>query len=376
MTYASTNLPVTVLQQLKSDNPEYLQDGDTLYLIGGFYTADNVNWTTLNTISAINVPGMMNAVMTGNTNLAQFVTTNTSIPQFKVTGGQLGKIGNNFYLTFGHDCEGPYCAPATPPPPTGSQTYTDSIYEFSADPTLASVTILNTITHPDADNSGFRRRDYTLVPFSVGTTPTLFALGGPFTQDPDNALVWTNGINFTANLQTNLNFINQQANQYLSPALSMYSTSRQISYVATFSGLSNLYWGTSGLVYDNSAPYGNILDLISSNAAGNVQEYANLQPLCSGQPVATCLYMGLTAQFIPTAENNYDSRHILQLDQLPQNSPTLVGYIYAGLLSPDRVIFTDPTPSYATNTVYAVYLTPAGSGALNWQNITNMFPGN
>lgn len=363
---ASTDLPVAVKNQLASSDPEFLQDGDTLYIVGGFFTPDNVTFTTLNTITAINIPGMINAIINNQTNLAQFVTYNTSIPQFKVTGGQLGKIGSYFYLAYGQDCEGAYCAT--------SQTYTNSIYQFSADASLASITIVNTATHLDLDGSGWRRRDYTLAPFMIGSTSTLFAMGGPFTPG-SNALVWTNGISINANLQSNNHFINQQANQYLSPHLSMYSASRNVSYLATFSGLSNLYWSTTGLVNDNTTPYGNILDLISSDAAGNVQEYANLQPLCSGQPLASCLYMGLAAEFIPVPAY-YDSRYILQLDQLPQNTPTLIGYIYGGLLSTEQDIFVSgPGPSFATNKVYAVYIVPSGSGTVNWQNITNLYPG-
>ncbi len=367
MSVSSTNLPVAVKKQLTSSDNQFLQDGDTLYIIGGFYTPDNVVWTTLNTITAINVPGMINAIINNNTNLASFVTYNTSIPQFQVTGGQLGKIGNYFYLTFGQDCEGSnYCVP--------TQTYTNSIYQFSADPTLSSISIVNTVTHGDLDGSGWRRRDYTLVPFMSGSTQTLFAMGGPFTPGI-NAFVWTNGINFSANIQANSNFINQQANQYLSPSLPMYSANANTTYVATFSGLSNLYWGASGLVNDTTTPYGNILDLISSDGSGNVQEYANLQPMCSGQPLPSCLYMGLAAHFIPVA-NNYDSRSILQLDQLPQNSSTLVGYVYGGLISTVQNIFVTPDPTSATNKVYAVYVTPSGSGSVNWQNVTNLYPGN
>jgi len=363
---SSTNLPTAVKNQISSTDQIFLQDGNTLYIIGGFYTPDNTVFTTLNTISAINVSGMMNAVINGSTNLAPFVTDNTSVPQFKVTGGQLGKIGNYFYLTFGQDCEGNYCGT--------SQTYTNSIYQISMDSTLSSINIVNSVTHGDGDGSGWRRRDYTLVPFMVGSTETLFALGGPFTPG-SNALVWTNGIDFDGSLQANSNFINQQANQYLAPALSMYSSSQQTSYVATFGGLSNLYWSTSGLVNDNTTPYGNILDLITSDASGNTQEYANIQPLCSGQPLASCLYMGLSAQFVPVTASYYDSRGILQIDQLSQNSSTLIGYLYAGLLSTSQDVFGNDE-SFPTNQIYAVYVTPNGSGSVNWQKVTNLFPGN
>ncbi|MDR3476741.1 MAG: hypothetical protein P4M14_01755 [Gammaproteobacteria bacterium] len=364
---SSTNLPVAVQNQLASSDPEFLQDGDTLYIIGGFYNVPNTaTFITLNTITAINVPGMIRAVMNHETNLAPYVNYNTSIPEFQVTGGQLGKIGNYFYLAYGQRCEGFYCGTL--------QAYTNTIYQFSADPSLSSITIVNSVRHNALDGSGWRRRDYSLAPFKLGNTDTLFALGGPFT--PGNfALVWTNGINFNSNLQSNDNFINQQANQYLSPHLSMYSANSNTSYVASFSGLSNLYWGANGLVFDNTTPYGNVMDLISADASGNVQEYANLQPLCSGQPLASCLYMGLSAEFIQAPSQNYDNRFILQLDQLPQTTPTLVGYIYGGLLSPSQTIF-GTNQSYVTNQVYAVYVVPTGSNTVSWKNITNLYPGN
>ena len=47
-----------------------------------------------------------------------------------------------------------------------------------------------------------------------GSIETLFAMAGPFTQSPTDALVWTNGISFMENMDANDNFINQQANQY------------------------------------------------------------------------------------------------------------------------------------------------------------------
>lgn len=371
----NTDLDPEVLKQLASSSPQFLQDGDTLYIIGGFYTADNLTWTTINNITSINVPGMINAVIQGSTSLNQYVNFRTDIPQFKVTGGQLGKINNYFYLAFGQDCDGAsYCT---------TQTYTNSIYQFITDPTLLSTSIVNTVIHQDLDGSGWRRRDYTLAPFIQGNAETLFAMAGPFTPGND-ALVWTNGITFNSAIQSNDNFINQQANQYSTSHLSMYSASSRTSYVATFSGLSNLYWSTNGLIYDNSSPYGNILDLISSDASGMVQEYANFQPMCSGLPLESCLYMGLGAEFIPVS-NYFDSRSILQLDQLPKNTKTLVGYIYAGLVSTSQDIFSlppppnppnPPSPSYVTNQVYAVYVVPSGPSGTSWKNITNLFPGN
>lgn len=360
MLIENTNLPIEVQRILGSTEPQELLDGDTLYLLGGYYNPPNTNtYTTLSDIVSINVPGVINAIINNDIDLGPYIHVYNDVPQFKVTGGQLGKIGNDFYLAYGQNCEGLYCATL--------QVYTNSIYRFITDPALTSVDILATVSHPDLDGSGWRRRDYTLAPMIQGGIEYLLALGGPFTPG-SNALVWTNIISFNADILGNNNVLNQQGNQYLAPFLAMYQQSKGLSFVATFSGLSNLYWTTSGLVYNNQTNYGNVLDLISIDAAGQAQEYVNLQPLCSGQPLSSCLYMGLMAKFIPYG-NFFDSRGMLLLDQLPQNTPTLVGYLYGGLLSSVQVIFTGG--SYVTNNLYAVYVTPAGDGSAHWLNVTN-----
>lgn len=361
MSLDCTNLPEDIKNQLKSSDPNPLIDGDTLYMIGGFFTADNINFMTLNTLSSFNVPGIIQAIKSDDTNLLPFVAVQTTIPEFRVTGGQLGKIGDHFYLAFGQSCVGNYCAT--------SQTYTNSLYKFQMDPTLSHIDILDSVTRSDASNSGWRRRDYSLAPIILNNTPQLFALAGPFTQG-DNAAVWTNGISFDQNLISNDHVITQQANQYEAPLLSMYSAQAQKTYVTTFGSLSNTYWTSGGLFYDNTTPYGNILDMISIGS-NDAAEYANLQPVCSGQPLASCLYMGIGTAFIH-AGNFYDARKILQLDALPMDTPVLVGYLYGGLVSTGQEPF-GTSPTEASNSVYAVYVTRKNQGVAEWQTITNLF---
>ena len=208
------------------------------------------------------------------TRMRPYVQVSTQFP-IRVTGGQMDKIGSSYYLAFGQDCEGA-------PQPSGcatSQVYNNSIYQFNLNFDLSSLDIVNQVTHADSPGSGWRRRDFTLAPYSVNGVDYLLALAGPFTPGTD-AFVWTNAISFNAELASQDNFVsNQRANQYLAPTVSMFSSSQQMSYIYTFGGLSNLYWSTSGLVYDNSTPYGNILDVITIDERGVSQEYANLSPL-------------------------------------------------------------------------------------------------
>ncbi|MFA6301994.1 MAG: hypothetical protein WC627_02535 [Legionella sp.] len=365
---SSTDLPASVRNQLVSSDPQFLQDGNTMYVIGGYFNADNTTWTTLDTFTAIDVPGMMHAVETAQTNLASYVKTLDGTPQFKVTGGQLGKIGDYFYLTYGQDYEGNYSGLTNTP----VQTYTKSIYKFSVDLSTHPITvsIVDTKTNTDP-TSGWRRRDYNLAPTMLGDTETLIALGGPFTPG-EVALVWTNAIMFDSQLQSYDHVLNQQANQYSSSILPMYSQASKLSYVATFSGLSNLYWENGELVYNIDTNYGNILDLVRSDEHGKGQEYVNVTPIVGASPN---IYIGLVANFLPVDNDTYyDGRGILQLDALPQTTPTLIGYFYGGLIAATQEIFG--FPNQATNQVYAIYVTPSVPGTVNWQNVTNLNSGN
>ncbi len=363
---SDTDLPQVVQQQLRSADQVYWRSLDTLYVIGGFYNSpiESNSYTTLDIITTFNVSGMINAIMNHDPHLAQFVHYNTTIPEFKVTGGGLGRIDSKFYLAFGQDCEGNYC--------DISQVYTNTMVKFSANSNLESITIEDKVSNYHLDSSGFRRRDYNLVPFQIGNKRMLLALGGPFTPG-STAYVWTNGILFDDNLQYNQNYINQQADQYMDANLTMYSDSAKITYVFSLSGLSNLYWAESGLMYDNTTPYGNVLDLITSDESSNVREYANLRPVCSGHPISSCLYTGLDSIFVVADDSYYDNRMVLQLDSLG-DSQVLVGYMYGGLISYDQNIFGESN-SYASNQVYKVYIKPHPI-TNSWLDITNLYPGN
>ncbi len=384
---AATDLPAEVQQQLASSVPEFLQDGDIMYIVGGYYyNPDDESYTTLNTVTAVDVPGMMHAVKKGEKHLKKYIaycsaTTTPACPSnpsdplypnyFQVTGGHLGKINHALYLAFGQNCKGDYCG--------DGQVYSNAIHKFIAKPNFHNHTlhlkVLSSVVHDDGDGSGWRRRDYSLAPFMWNGVESLFALAGPFTPEVF-AHVWTNGIMFDGQINSNDNFIEQQGNQYAAPHLAMHSRNTSTSYVATFSGLSNLYWNdTNELIYDDTTPYGNILDLISSSYSGDAREYVNLKPIYNANPRDPHIYTGLSAIFIPI-EKYYDQRDVLQLDKLPPHSKTMVGYIYGGLISTTNTPFDNLDGVEVTNQVYEVYVETNAAGKVFWQNVTNVFTQN
>lgn len=365
----STDLPQSIIKQLMSVSPVWTNYNNTLYLIGGYFNdIQNNSYVTLNTISSFNVDDITNAVVNKNSDatlqLAQFAQFSDAYEQFRVTGGEVGVINNIFYLVFGQDCEGDYCQTA--------QIYTNKIVPFIPTANLTNIKFGNTVYSPESSNSGFRRRDYKLLPYNFDGSEKLLALAGPFT--PGNiAYVWTNAIDIGTdnnnNVLYNNQFLNQQANQYKDAGLSIYSPKNNVAYMITFSGLSNLYWNNNNqLIYDNTTPYGNIMDMIIYKGGNQINEYISNSPLYNRES-SVVQYMGLGSEFIPVLSTYYDKRGVLNLDKL--NGETLVGYFYGGMLSESQEIFGNNN-TYTTNQVYAVYVTPVLTNT-QWIDVTNRF---
>jgi hypothetical protein len=95
---ASLNsLPTGIKEQLQSTNMNFHQDNDTLYIIGGYAfstTADQ--HITFPNLTSIQVNSVINAIINGDSITPFFKQIND--PVFAITGGQLGKIDDVFYL--------------------------------------------------------------------------------------------------------------------------------------------------------------------------------------------------------------------------------------------------------------------------------------
>ena len=109
---------------------EFYQKGKYLYLLGGYgYSATLGDHTTFSNLTAIDVPGTIDAVI-NNANLESYSRQITD-PQFQVTGGRLEKINNTFYLVGGQKFLGRYNPMGPNHGPGFVQTYTDQIRKFN-----------------------------------------------------------------------------------------------------------------------------------------------------------------------------------------------------------------------------------------------------
>ena len=90
-----SSLPIGLQEQLSSTNMEFFQEGDYLYLAGGYgYSNTSADHITYPNFSAVKVSDVINAVMNGTSFTSNFRQLTDTM--FAVTGGYLNQINNTF----------------------------------------------------------------------------------------------------------------------------------------------------------------------------------------------------------------------------------------------------------------------------------------
>ncbi|MCA0348098.1 MAG: hypothetical protein LCH35_02445 [Bacteroidetes bacterium] len=156
---ASTNsLSTSIKEQLQASNFNFYQDNSSLYIIGGYaFSATANDHITFDKLTSIDVPNLIDAIINGNPIQSYFKQIQNS--NFAITGGQLGKIDDTFYLIGGHRFDGRYNPMNNP---TFTQTYSNQIRKFNIDNSGNQLSISNYETITDAVH--LHRRDYNLMP--------------------------------------------------------------------------------------------------------------------------------------------------------------------------------------------------------------------
>ncbi|MBK6725027.1 MAG: hypothetical protein IPG58_17725 [Acidobacteria bacterium] len=159
---ASINdLPPALNEQLQSTNMQFIQRGKMLYLIGGYgYSKSIGNHITHNKLTAVKVDCLIAAIQKSGSMTACF--RQISDPAFALTGGQIGRIGDNYFLVGGQKFDGRYNPMGPDHGPGFSQQYSEQIRKFriNDDQTLLSITKVESMT----DKNNLHRRDFNMLP--------------------------------------------------------------------------------------------------------------------------------------------------------------------------------------------------------------------
>jgi hypothetical protein len=353
-----SSLSVGLQEQLSSTNMEFYQEGNFLYIIGGYgYNAASAARKTFDNLTAIDVPSVINAVIGGVEFTSYF--RQISDAQFAVTGGHLKKIYNTFYLIGGNKFDGNYNPMGGP---TYTQVYTNAIRKFilSDDGTTISITHLPTIT----DATNLHRRDYNAVPQILPNgTEGITAFSGVF--QPTIDLPYLNCVNIDSTSYAVNNSFQQYYNHYHCAVLPLYSASNNEMHNVFFGGIAQYYDSLGILVQDNNVPFVKTIARVTRNSGGTMAEYK--------LPIEMPSLLGAGAEFIPIASVPQFNNKVFKLDDFSTDS-TLVGYIYGGISSTAANIFFTNTgiQSSASSQIFKVYViknSTVGIHDLNEQSI-------
>ena len=366
----STSLSVlsaSLFEQLQSTNQEFIQRGNTLYIIGGYgFSATQNDHITYDKLTAIDVDGLANAVI-NNTSITSYFRQITN-SNLAVTGGQLGSLNNVFYLCGGQYFEGRYNPMGPNNGPGFIQNYTDEIRTFEISDDGTNLSILNYSAQNDTNN--LHRRDYNMSPqiFPDGT-PGFTMFSGVFQHTVN--LPWLNSVDVTASGYSVNNTFNQYLSQYHSAKIPIYDSSNNIMHTLFFGGMSQYKLdANNNLIQDNNVPFVKTISKVSRFSDGSMVE--------SSLDIEMPTLLGSGAEFISLDSNpNYQSTNILDLNNL-QEGVTHVGYIFGGIESSQENIFfiNTGTQSSASSLAFKVFINKSSLGIddvqLNIHNIYNL----
>ncbi len=359
-----SSLSTGLQEQLSSTNMEFFQEGEYLYMLGGYgYSNTAGDHITYPNLSAVKVPDVINAVINGTSIDAYFrqITDN----MFAVTGGYLNKINNTFYLTGGQKFIGRYNPMGPDHGPGFIQEYTNSIRRFtiSDDGVDLSVTHLPTIY--DAEN--FHRRDFNVVSQIMPSGEEgLTAFSGVFQVNAN--LPFLNCVNIDVSGYTVNNGFSQYYNHYHCAHIPLYSAANNEMHTVFFGGIAQYYESDGELVQDDNVPFVKTIARVTRDASGIMAEYK--------LPVEMPAFLGAGSEFIPLENLPQYNNNVLKLDDLIADT-TLVGYIYGGISSTAANIFftNDGTQSSASSQIFKVYViknAPVGIHELNPQSTSTL----
>lgn len=321
------SLTVSLQEQLQSTNMEFFDAADHIVIIGGYgYSPTVDDHVTFPYLTFVDKSGLIQAVKEGLDIAPYFQQIEDD--RFRVTGGYLGRIGDEYLLVGGQDFEGRYNPMGPDHGPGFFQEYTNAIQRFSITNDGSNIGVTN--WQISVDSLELHRRDYNLVPqiFPDGAFGYT-AFSGVFQYDTD--LPWLNTVDITdAGYQVVPGF-NQYLNQYHTAHAALYDAATQEMTTLFFGGIAQYYLNEQGdLVQDDNVPFVKTISCVTRDKNGGMTE-----TLAGKMPD----YLGASAEFIPNPEHEQFAQGILDIGAWEDGQAQEIGYILGGIQSSEANIF-------------------------------------
>jgi hypothetical protein len=379
-------LTTDIVDSLSAVNTQFLQVGDILYVVGGYgYRRSIADHTTYATLTAIYLPGLVawiKAAPGTETSRATDHINQLTDPYFKVTGGGLERIGEDFQLIFGQDYEGAYR-------PFLNGVHTQQVRRFKIQQAFPTLSLLPGSKLATPPNTDFRRRDLNVLPILERNTTApghyiekAMVLGGVFTLDGG---VWTLPVIIGADGDVHQydhdhpGTLRQAVQQYHCVKIMLYHRSTDEMHTVLFGGISLKYYDPVSAAYltDEQVPFVNDVTSVVRYRDGSMHQYRLpflFPDIRAPWDSAKSLFFGTNAEFFPALGVPRMASKIIDLALL--SAPTMLGWIHGGIVA-DAANFGITA---ASGQIFEIWLRPeappvaqlgietgAGLPVLRWQ---------
>lgn len=346
---------------------------DIMYLVGGYgWKADKSDMLTFNTIISFKVEELVLAIKSSASSaVIQNLFAISNDDRLAITGGELTKLDETFYLIFGQLFNGQYSAFG------GAdyfQAYSEEIRAFTLKPDSLEILSYGANRSSDADHP-YHRRDGNIVESIDPTTGELriTAFGGVF--PPGIIGGYTYPINIYGTKSPIIDrSVNQKFSQYECPTISVYDDKNPSIYHTFFGGISHHYYSQTAdqeNVYEevtkegrnDGLPFISDITTFTQNSEGQYAEYLHKEPIMNN------LLIGSSSSFmvLPSlyATGNLFENGVIKLSSLTANTRYLVGYIFGGIVADFPLPKIPNAGTTAANKLFAVYLTYTNTEVLS-----------
>lgn len=355
----SARLPTGFNSILRVSNTEYVQDGDYLYVAGGYgSTCDDDRpecYQTYPNLTRIGLSSLASAVKQGQPLNTPGILATTQSDDVRVTGGALRKIGDTFYLVMGHNYYSVYKGGVT-------GIYTDQVRTFTVTSAATAIAIANYRAYGDPAGGGptsqWHRRDLNVVEtVEPGGGHGLAIYGGVFTPTSG---AWVNPMYVTVPAGggppsfTVDSAFSMKMSPYECAHVVMYDSATRTMYTTLLGGISGWYYDSSGVLVPggitNNMPWTGTITTLSRAADGSTRE--TVQPASQGLPGRRGGNAAFVADSVAMVAGTHD---VIDYSRLPPGDSVRVGWMYGGIFAAaDQA--SEMNPTWASDKIYEVWL--------------------
>ena len=365
---------------LQSTNQQAYHDRQTdlMYILGGYgWKADKTNMITFPTIISFQVEQLVTAIRNNGTpaSIESLMKVNQD-ERFAVTGGELFKMGSNFYLVFGQKFDGQYRAFGGD---DFQQEYTEQVRIFNINSSTLKILNYGATTNKESDKP-FHRRDGNIIEDIDPATGKfrITAFGGVF-QDGKIAPYTYPIYIYDPSTPTLDRSANQKFSQYTCPVVTVYDSAQnqKAVYHTFFGGIGHYYYFQTPqqkAAYDtvtfsaktgkrnDGFPYVTDISTFLQTADGTYKEFIHTSPIQDTLLMGTNMRFNILPEVI--TQGLAYKNGVFNLASFPASEKQLVGYVYGGIQADFPLPLIPNQGSHASNALFAVYLSRTPSDAI------------